>query len=215
MNDLFKYLNKNKKNEMFITATVTTLNPLTVKIIPTDDAINVVYTNNLMGISVGSRILLLKYLDQFIGIAILGTLNIEKCILRKETAQTIPNATSTKITFSTGTEISDTLSMHDTSTNNSRITILSDGFYNISVGARWTESASGSGRVMYIFVNNSAVAAQTSTQDSSGRSGNSLSINYYLSKDDYVEMAVYQASGGNLDIGGTTYYALNFSVIKV
>lgn len=73
MSDFMKFLAKNRNSNDFLTATVTTLNPLTAKIIPTDDAINVVPTNGLNGMSVGSRILMLKYLDQFIGVAVISS----------------------------------------------------------------------------------------------------------------------------------------------
>jgi hypothetical protein len=70
MHDFMKELSKNKK-EPYLTGTVSSLNPLQIKIIPTDDSINVVPTSNLHGITVGSRLLLLKFQDQFIALCVI------------------------------------------------------------------------------------------------------------------------------------------------
>ena len=73
MNNIFSYLNDKINNkDTFITATVTTISPLTVKIIPTDTAIPVVSTTNLTNLKVGSRVLLLRYNDQLIAISVIG-----------------------------------------------------------------------------------------------------------------------------------------------
>lgn len=215
MSDFMKFLSKNRNSNDFLTATVTTLNPLTAKIIPTDAAINVVSTNNLNGVVVGSRILMLKYLDQFIGIAVIGNYSLEKCILRRTTSQTISNVSFDKIEFGSGTEEYDPLSMHDISTNNTRITIQTDGIYNVNVSGRWASSTSGNGRLIYIYINNGQYMSVTNEYDSTGRAANNASLNLSLEKDDYVEMVVYQASGGDLAFGGSGYSSIHFSVIKV
>jgi hypothetical protein len=215
MSDFLKFLKSNKKTDNYLTATVATLNPLTAKIIPTDDAVNVVMTNNLAGIVVGSRILMLKFLDQFIGIAVLGNHALTQCILRRTTAQSIPTATATEIEFGSGTEVYDPLSMHDTSTNNTRITIPIDGMYHITAGGRFSNSTGGSSRILYISVNGGNVNSVCSTIDSSGRWANTNSITHELSVNDYVEMSVYQNVGTNLDFGGSSYNSINFSVIKI
>lgn len=215
MNDFFKFLKSNKKTENYLTATVASLNPLTAKIIPDDDAVNVVMTNNLAGIVVGSRILMIKFLDQFVGIAVLGNHVLTQCILRKTTAQSIPDSTSTEIEFGSGTEIYDPLDMHDTSTNNTRITTPSDGMYHITVGGRFANSTGGSSRILYLNVNGGNVNSVASTIDSSGRWANTDSITHELSANDYVEMSVYQNTGGALDFGGSSYNSIFFSVIKI
>lgn len=73
MHDFFKTITKNNNNNIFITATVSSLVPLGVKIIPTDDEIKVVETTSLSGLKVGSRLLLLKLQDQFIALAVIGS----------------------------------------------------------------------------------------------------------------------------------------------
>jgi hypothetical protein len=61
-----------KKDESFIMATCYTTYPLTVKILPTDSAINAVPTTGMSGLNVGSRLLCLRYGNQLIAIANLG-----------------------------------------------------------------------------------------------------------------------------------------------
>jgi hypothetical protein len=70
MHDFLKELNKNNESN-YLTGTVSSLNPLQVKIIPTDDSINVVPTSNLHGVAVGSRLLLTKLQDQFIALCVI------------------------------------------------------------------------------------------------------------------------------------------------
>lgn len=207
-------LNKQKAND-FLMGTVYSLSPFKVTLITGDTAIPAVMTTNLQSVAVGSRVLLVRFGNQFIAIAILGNGAIEKCILKDTSTHTTTTATYFKMPFGTGTTISDTLSMHSESTNNTRITVPTDGFYNISINSRFANSTSGSGRLGYIYVNNSQVNSVSSTFDSSGRSAFSTSINYYLSANDYVEFVVYQASGGDLNIGGVSASASNFSVIKI
>lgn len=214
-NNLLDFLSKNRKTNDFLTGTVYTLSPLTVKIIPTDDAINVVSTSNLLGIQTGSRVLLLRYLDQFIAIAVINKAPLERCILRKTSSQSIPDTTFTKIEFGSGTEESDVLGMHDTATNNTRITIPSDGLYSINISGRWTNSTSGSARLLYVYINNSQYMSISNEFDSSGRAANNGTINLPLETDDYVELAVYQATGGSLSFGGSGYSSVYFSVIKL
>lgn len=215
MNDFLNFLNQNKKTNDFLTGTVVTTYPLTVKIIPSDSAINAVCTNNLNGLVVGSRVILQKFQNQFIAIAVIGNHSLTKCILSKTATQSIPTATYTKITFGTGEEDYDPLGMHDISTNNTRITVPTEGVYNIVISGRFANSSSGSARLGYIYVNNSQINSVSSIFDSVGRSAFTSSLNLYLSANDYVEFVVYQASGSNLDIGGSASLQTHFSVIKV
>ena len=64
-------LNK-EQDSNFIMATVATVNPLTVKIYSSDTAISAIPTENLVNVSVGSRVLLAKYGNQFIATAIIA-----------------------------------------------------------------------------------------------------------------------------------------------
>lgn len=222
MIDILKYLVNKESEEIFKLATVSSLNPLQVKLYPGDDAINVKSSSSAIGMQVGSNVLMIKYLSKFIIISVIGNLNQNFCILAKTTNQSISNNTLTKVNFGSGTTISDEFDMHDEITNNTRVTILKDGFYNITISGRFDDSST-SGRIFYLYKNNAAVEGFLAGHDGNGRFGGSYSITLYLEEDDYLEFVVLQASGGALNLessrisispmlGGTN--GNNFSLIK-
>lgn len=205
---------KDEDNQILYTGTVYSMEPLQVKLYPGDDPINVKSIVGVIGLNVGSNVLMVKYLSKFIVVGVLGNLNQGCCILKKSTAQTIPTSTFTAIEFGSGTEQLDPLDMHDETTNNTRITIPADGIYNINISCRFDNSTDGNARIIYIYVNGGPQNAVAGEFDSNGRWGGNASLNLELSENDYVEFYVYQATGGNLDIGGTGYDQLHFSVIQ-
>lgn len=94
MSDLLKYLSKFKKDNDYLTGTVYTVSPLTVKIIPTDTAIPVVSTTNLTNLKVGSRLLLLRFGDQLIGMAVIGQAQFITDYVIKQNDETRNNTTT-------------------------------------------------------------------------------------------------------------------------
>lgn len=215
MNKNFNYslltsiMNK-KESQRFITGNISSLSPLQVKLTPSDNAINVKSLTNLFGASIGSNVLMIKFLNKFIIIGILGTIIKPKCSLIKDSAQTITTSTTTKITFSTGDIDYDPLNMFNDA--NDRIIVPKTGLYEISMSSRWVSGGGSSDRAMYADVNGTSIYADMRSIGSPGRAGNSLSIKKYLNANDYVEMQVWQDSGGNRSIGGTGFYKLFFSV---
>lgn len=68
----------NKKTEITTwIGTVSTLDPLTVTLLPSDTAIPVVSTTNLLGLRIGSRVLLQKFQNQLIATNVLGDVAIK------------------------------------------------------------------------------------------------------------------------------------------
>jgi hypothetical protein len=124
----------------------------------------------------------------------------------KSAAQTISTATATYLTFPN--ELYDTNAFHDNSTNNSRLTVPSGkaGKYLLSANTAWRNNATGQ-RTMYIYKNGTTLLNAVTIP------GVSASIDVYattsyvadLAVGDYVEMQVYQNSGGNLDVLWETY----------
>jgi hypothetical protein len=212
---IYDYILNKNTGQQFYTGTVITLNPLTVKLFADDTAIPVVPTSNLFGVAVGSKLIFTKIDNQFFAIGIINNFNLTKCLLNKTAVQSIPTATFTKITFDATQEIYDPLSMHDGTTNNTRITIQSTGIYQINSGGRYESSTNGDARLIYIYINNAAINSIAGEFDSTGRFSGANSVILSLSANDYVEMAVYQGSGGNLNFGGTTYNQIHFSVIQI
>ena len=118
--------------------------------------------------------------------------------------QTIANATQAVIAFGAGSESIDTDAFHDTSTNNTRITIpagkggkylviASVNFVGNSAGSRelWVQKGA-SGRVIEDTVSIVGTTAQGLT---------AVGI-VSLAVADYIQMYVEQNSGGNLNVNG-------------
>jgi len=209
--DTLKYLVNKKVEEILFTGTIYSLDPLQIKFIPSDDPIKV-RSLNIIGASIGSNVLMIKYLNKFVIIGVIGTAKQEKCSLIKASSQTITTGTTTKITFGTGDVDFDPSSMFNDA--NDRIIVPSAGLYEISMASRWGTGGGSSDRAMYANVNGASIYADMRSVGSSGRGGNSVSIKKYLNANDYVEMAAWQDSGSNRTIGGTGFYKLYFSVEK-
>lgn len=75
--NLFKHIMNPQPEKLFYTATVVTVNPLTVELIPDDVAIPATSTTQLLGLKVGSRVVLVRIYTQFIAIAVIGDTAIQ------------------------------------------------------------------------------------------------------------------------------------------
>ena len=71
----YKYLINQAPKDYFLTGTVATLKPITVKLIPTDQSIGAVTTTHLNNINVGSRVLMVRGFNQLIIVAVIGSPN--------------------------------------------------------------------------------------------------------------------------------------------
>jgi hypothetical protein len=89
----------NKKESNFFTGIIYDLDPLQVLIYPADDAINCKATNGLLGLSVGSNVILMKIGNQFIITSIIGNSFNDSIILNRSSTQTITDTNQTKIQF--------------------------------------------------------------------------------------------------------------------
>jgi len=122
------------------------------------------------------------------------------CELRKSANQTISDATDAVVTFDV--ETFDTDGFHSTSSNTGRITIPAGkgGKYRFSYTHRWFGNSTGF-RNTGIKINGvSGASYNTAMNLTSVRLVYNGSYVLNLSAGDYVEMVVYQNSGGNLDL---------------
>jgi len=120
----------------------------------------------------------------------------------KSADQTIPNSTSTIITWDQ--EDYDTDGMHDNVTNPSRITIKTAGKYSIMAQFEWASNSTGK-RIIDI-VKNSVVSGKANYL-ASGNSQHTISFVDAFAVDDILEVRVFQDSGGNLDfLNNITYF---------
>ena len=113
----------------------------------------------------------------------------------------IPDSTFTAVTLNS--ERFDNAALHSTSSNTSRLTVPTGGGgkYVIGLGANWTASASGALRTTRIEQNATTVLGTFTSQPSASHgSDQSWSTIYALSDADYVEMYVFQNSGGALNL---------------
>lgn len=129
--------------------------------------------------------------------------NFTGCRVYASSAQTISNATDTKLAFAN--ETYDTDGFHSNVANNTRITIPAGlgGYYRITANSGFLTNASGR-RIMGLTLNGSGVASQIeTTANASAEPTASITDIYSLAAADYLEVNVYQTSGGNLNTTGS------------
>ena len=130
----------------------------------------------------------------FVGCFVYGTAN-----------QTISNATVTTVPFAA--ENFDSNGFHDNSTNNSRITIPigKGGKYLVVAQSSFAPNLTGF-RQLRILKNGTAVQISQMNNNASNTVDIQNNVSYILSlaAADYIEMAVYQNTGGNLTLTNST-----------
>jgi hypothetical protein len=118
-------------------------------------------------------------------------------------SQAVPHATYSAISFDN--EEYDTDGMHDTVTNNSRITIKTPGLYDIKATVLWQANTVGT-RFLYLRKNGSgnsitgAIALASSPTSPAYETAQQISATLLLAAGDYLEVVGYQESGGPLNV---------------
>jgi len=136
----------------------------------------------------------------------------DACKVKRTTNQAILNATATIINFTA--EDYDTNSLHDNSTNNTRLTCKMAGIYHIFGCVRFESNATGS-RIINVLKNGTdkLVSVRVESVEASGQhTTTTLSTDDELALNDYVELQVWQNSGGTLDIEVLTGSAPKFGM---
>lgn len=111
--------------------------------------------------------------------------------------QTLTTATATSITFTS--EVVDSSGMHSTSSNTSRATAVYPGWYDWGAAVGWTANATGV-RAAWWAVNGATINRATATIGANAAIVVTVARRklIFLNVNDYVEIAGYQTSGGNL-----------------
>jgi hypothetical protein len=123
------------------------------------------------------------------------------CSLSKSANQSIANGTFTALTFDV--EQFDTNTFHDNATNNTRITAPTGkgGYYQVDASIQWPDNTTS---VRYAAIYKNGVdyfrKSMSATYSSFGRLNIPLNIAMPLAAGDYIEVYVYQASGGALNV---------------
>ena len=149
----FNSLLTKKQDQIFITGTVLTLKPATVELIPSDTALPIVYTNGLKGMKVGSRLLLTKYQNRFIALAVIDSPNViqDAIELTRGSTQTVTNTTETKVLFSSALNTVGTRLTYDAANYGVKI---ETGVKIVEVHTKlWLECVVGAYCSIYIYKN--------------------------------------------------------------
>jgi hypothetical protein len=120
------------------------------------------------------------------------------CRVYNSAAQSIPNSTQTNLSFNT--ERYNNGGMHSTISNNSRITAQKAGVYVITGNVEFASNATGM-RVVGVILNGATPMAEVRIPAVNGNTTIlSVSTLLHMAINDYVELFVYQDSGGALNV---------------
>lgn len=105
---------------------------------------------------------------------------------------------------------------HDTVTNNSRLTCLYAGKYEISASISFDANATGVRQVLF-KLNATTTIAQILVPSAGATFVTSLSLNtlYDLAVNDYVETFAFQSSGGALNVGTFANHSPEFMMCRI
>lgn len=132
------------------------------------------------------------------------------CKARRTSAQTIANSAATAIQFDASDSF-DTDTMHDTVTNNTRITVNTSGIYIVTGQIYFASSATGSYRVISIAKNGTELASANFGAGTDRRCTLTY-IDAAANATDYYELLAFQDSGGNLNTSVVHGVTSEFSV---
>lgn len=112
----------------------------------------------------------------------------------------INDATLTALTFNTERFDNDT--MHSTSSNTGRITFTTAGRYYVAACVQFAVNATGNVRRVAIRLNGATIIADKTVTPVGGSNATivPISTSYDFAAADYVEVLVYQDSGGALNV---------------
>src|SRR5215831_1233030 len=131
----------------------------------------------------------------------------------KAAALSVSNATTTGIPFDT--ERFDTDNIHDVAVNNGRLTCRTAGKYLIGVNIEWNPNATGE-RIVWLYLNGGTPIAEVRgpANGASATLGQIATVLQDMAVGDFVEVYVYQTSGGALNITATPNYSPEFWMIR-
>lgn len=129
--------------------------------------------------------------------------------------QTAPTS-GTQLTLAFDSERFDTDTIHDTVTNNSRLTCRTAGVYQITGHISWAANATGA-RQLSIKLNGTTFLAIALDPVASAASLliQGVTTLYQLAVNDYVELQALQTSGGALVVNASPNYSPEFMMARV
>lgn len=127
-------------------------------------------------------------------------------------AQNINHNTWTTVAFNA--ERWDTDTIHDNSTNNSRLTCTTAGIYVINVNIVWSDADTDGARGIKILLNGATELARDQRPGLNGGYA-SLTTVYSLAATDYVTVQVYQNSNSTIALLSGANYSPEFSITYI
>ena len=118
-------------------------------------------------------------------------------------AQTTTNNELFTLLF--GTEGFDTDNMHDLVSNTSRLTATTAGIYYIESQVQFAAHATGD-RFLRMLLNGTTTISETRLRAAAGAHRQQCGMLFSLSATDYVELLVFQNSGGDLNVAPARFY---------
>ena len=129
-----------------------------------------------------------------------------------DAAITVSTASVTALTFNQ--ERFDSDGTHSTVSNTGRLTAVTAGLYMITAHIEWGSSTTGF-RQIGLRLNGATAIAYNNTAPISGSWPQSIAAIYRMAADDYMEVAVYQTSGGNLDVLAGGNFTPEFAMARI
>lgn len=130
----------------------------------------------------------------------------EGCQVRLGSTHSIPDTSQTILTFDT--EEFDTDTMHDDVTNNSRITIVTDGLYLFTFTGFWAANSTGRRNVGLYLGGSSLMAFDERTPNASPATTTMLIVApIACTAGNYFEIKALQTSGGALNLSSARFTA--------
>lgn len=125
----------------------------------------------------------------------------------------IPHNTWTTLTFNTQTYDTDTI--HSTTVNPSRLTCKTAGKYLIIAHCVFDSNATGTRKILILHSSGPNIDYYLVDAQSTDRTGLLVSTLYPMAVNEYVEIEVYQNSGGALNILQLSRYSPDFMMQRV
>lgn len=136
--------------------------------------------------------------------------NPPACRVTHNASQSVNSVTETALNFNT--EVFDTDSMHDTVTNNSRLTCVTAGLYVIAGCIEYQSAGAASGHRCAIIRHSGAgiIAFQKSVPLNSDSIQVCVSTIYKLAVNDYLTLSAFHSQGSALNSQSAAAYAPTF-----
>jgi len=132
------------------------------------------------------------------------------CRVYNDVNESIADNTSTTLTFNA--EHYDNGGLHDTVTNNSRLTAQKAGVYAISGHVEYAANATGSRSLIIQLSAGSIIANERRAAHPTAATDISIATLYHLGVGDYVTLVVFQNSGGALNVLYQPYFSPEFAM---